>query len=367
VRWLAIVLVAGCMKPASHECAGGWACPEQLECTAAAPFCATREAIDACTSKSNWAPCDPGGSCLNNVCEPCAPGRAGCQFSGWQAMTSGTEENLAAVWVAALGDAYAVGDHGTLLHYDGLVWSPIADVPGLDASVSLIGIWGQAEPRDIYLLGSSRQVFHFSGGTWSMSMPPSANVVSALTARSPSDVFAGGILGESWHFDGSQWQSVTASQTSPLATFSALATAGNTVFGAGKVGNDGQIWMLQGSAWTTALTGIGPAVKAVWIHDSSGLAVGLTGGTPVAAVFDGTWKAAPVPPPAGDYYAVWGSSGSDIFVGGPNGTLQHFDGTAWKQMTAPSSVKVAGISGSSSTDVFAVGDGGAIWHYTGLP
>jgi hypothetical protein len=70
-----------------------------------------------------------------------------------------------------------------------------------------------------------------------------------------------------------------------------------------------------------------------------------------------------------DLNAVWGSSGSDVFAVGDDGTtILHYDGSSWSSMekmgTWPAKYLDA-VWGSSGSDVFAVGKNGTILHYDG--
>ena len=62
-------------------------------------------------------------------------------------------------------------------------------------------------------------------------------------------------------------------------------------------------------------------------------------------------------------YGVWGSSGSDVFAVGGNGTILHYNGSAWSSMTSGTTNNLLGVWGSSGSDVFAVGEW---WHHTPL-
>jgi hypothetical protein len=70
-------------------------------------------------------------------------------------------------------------------------------------------------------------------------------------------------------------------------------------------------------------------------------------------------------------WGIWGSSSTDVFVGGNLGTLLHYNGKTWSSMTTnvPASwttdIWGTAIWGSSSTDVFVVGIGVGILHYAG--
>jgi hypothetical protein len=66
-------------------------------------------------------------------------------------------------------------------------------------------------------------------------------------------------------------------------------------------------------------------------------------------------------------YGVWGSSSSDVFAVGLNGTILHYNGSNWSTMTSGTTEGLNGIWGSSANNVFAVGGTaeGVILHYNG--
>ncbi|MCP4346651.1 MAG: choice-of-anchor D domain-containing protein [Desulfobacterales bacterium] len=63
--------------------------------------------------------------------------------------------------------------------------------------------------------------------------------------------------------------------------------------------------------------------------------------------------------------SVWGSSGSDVFAVGGDGTILHYDGISWTDMSSGTSSHLNKVWGNSGSDVFAVGDNGTILHYDG--
>ena len=62
---------------------------------------------------------------------------------------------------------------------------------------------------------------------------------------------------------------------------------------------------------------------------------------------------------------VWGSSDTNIYTVGTNGTIAHYDGTEWNDMVSGTSVRLESIWGSSGSDIFAVGAEGTILHFDG--
>jgi len=63
--------------------------------------------------------------------------------------------------------------------------------------------------------------------------------------------------------------------------------------------------------------------------------------------------------------AVWGTSGSDIFAVGSDGTILHYNGSLWSKMASNTSKNLQAVWGSSATSVLAVGDDGTIYQYNG--
>lgn len=62
---------------------------------------------------------------------------------------------------------------------------------------------------------------------------------------------------------------------------------------------------------------------------------------------------------------VWGSSASDVFAVGDNGTILHFNGLRWATMSSPTTETLRGVSGTATDNVYAAGDNGTALHYDG--
>jgi hypothetical protein len=77
---------------------------------------------------------------------------AGCgereNASDWKRAESGTREDLFGIWEAAETDVWAVGDKGTIRHFDGEGWKVVES----NTSASLRDVWGSG-PADVWAVG----------------------------------------------------------------------------------------------------------------------------------------------------------------------------------------------------------------------
>ena len=65
-------------------------------------------------------------------------------------MTRGTSQELRAAWGTSRTDVFAVGQAGTILHYDGARWSAMAS----GTSQWLYGVWGTSS-TNVYAAGGN--------------------------------------------------------------------------------------------------------------------------------------------------------------------------------------------------------------------
>ncbi len=126
----------------------------------------------------------------------------------------------------------------------------------------------------------------------------------------------------------------------------------------------------SGSTTWSSLTGIANFAYSLWAIDTMDgyvvYAVGADSSTPAKGLI---WKS------TGTSYAlestgtisglvgVWGSSASDIYAVGANGSILHSigDGT-WTAQTSPVTTQLEGIGGASADEIYIVGDGGVLLH-----
>ena len=421
--WVFVMVVGaaagGCLRTGAVECADGRTCPENTRCgeTTCIPMTcgdgvlAASEPCDGdqlrgvdCTSFGYYAPdglaCSEactlstdgctGGVCGDGItngpeaCDLASPtsqrcgdfnfdlGRVGCAATctadlggceriDWTVMTSGTAANLSAVWGASPSDVFAVGDGGTILHWDGAEWSPSASPTTAD----LNGVSGTG-PSNAFAVGAGGTILHWDGAAWTSMTSPTTLELFAVSAVSPSRAFAVGASGTVVSYDGTAWTAVAGAP--PFNLYGVWASAA-VVFVAGGpvVGARETIASYDGSTWTSIVDNLSrPRVMSLWGSAADDVyAVGTLGDT---YHFTGATPATHTPLDViGFLLGVWGSSATDVYAVGTEGAILHTDGTdVWAPRDSRVSDELRGIWGFGPDDIFVVGTHGRILRYTGV-
>lgn len=352
-------------------------------------------ANDGCGGICTSGPCDANESCSAGVCgctylacdgACCGPGQL-CQAlqcttppvtSGWtEVMPKVTTTDLKAVWGASATDVWAVGNSGTVLHFDGSKWNAVF----IGLSDQLRGIHGCGK-NDVWVVGQKGAgaftesgepvVAHFDGQTWSTKGTNLSNdfYLNDIWCTSANDVWGAGPskVGNSWvggtiaHYDGNTW-TVVKKTTGRVRTIWAASAKSVWAFG-----DTSTYYHYDGQKWTETSKG----GQGVYRYDVWGFAtddfwtVGDTNstGSPFLSHYNGL-SFTSYPPPASDrLYAVWGPNSNSVYAAGALGYIFHYDGQGWtlsrNRVTGDSAIN--GIWGSNTNDVWAVGDGGVIYH-----
>jgi hypothetical protein len=86
----------------------------------------------------------------------------------WTRMESGVFETLRDIWGTSATNVLAVGDHGTILRYDGEAWNPM--ISGTD--VDLQRVWGMSATA-VYASDNATTLLRFDGTEWrQVEFPP---------------------------------------------------------------------------------------------------------------------------------------------------------------------------------------------------
>jgi len=229
--------------------------------------------------------------------------------STWSRQTTPSTATLNAVWGASSTDAFAGGDNGTLLRFNGTSWAAMS----FPSTASIYAIWGSSA-TNVYAVTSAGEIVRFNGSVWS-TVTTTGAALWAIHGTSANDVIATGENGTALRFNGSSWSNVAVSTSGTLSGVWSSGT-GATSVGASSSGISGIAFGFNGSSWSSVNTGSSRVLTS-----------------------------------------VWGTSASDLYATGEQGTLLRFDGTSWSAMSSGTTDLLWSVTGSPSGSggAFAVG------------
>jgi len=132
--------------------------------------------------------------------------------SSWYPQNSGTNERLLAVWLASARDGYAVGARGTIVRYNGSSWTVVPTRPG--TAYDLGAVWGSSA-TDVFAVGDAGTILHYDGDRWTSQVSNTVANLLAVWGLSPANVYAVGAENSLLHYDGTSWQAVALSFVPP--------------------------------------------------------------------------------------------------------------------------------------------------------
>jgi hypothetical protein len=234
--------------------------------------------------------------------------------SGFVPETSGTNENLYAVYGTSASDVWAAGADGTLLHRDASGWKT-ATSPTV---ARLDGLFALA-PDDAWAVGridtTTPIALHLVGTTWDKVTLPPIDDLRAVWGTGPADVWAVGHHGNVVHWDSSGFTAATA----PMGDYEGVGGAGSDVY----------------------LVGLGGLIVHNMKTESSGVSSDL-------------------------FHVFASATGADVFAVGDLGVILHRENGAWVRQPAHTLQPLFGVWGSAPGDLFSVGHDGTLLHNTGV-
>lgn len=277
------------------------------------------------------------------------------------------------VWGSAVDDYWAVGDVGTILHFDGGAWSGAA--PAGFTQSDLYAVYGTSK-TDVWAVGSNSGLVRYNGTSWTASpqsgaIPTPTQVLRGLWGRAPNDYWAVGSGGVILHFDGSSWSEATGSRS--LTTQTLFAVWGGSGSDVWAVGSNATVLRYNGTSWSVdaAASAVSPGTTWYSVAGSGTDRVIAVGSSGRVMRFNGTsWSLDPMSGSIGlsTAYSAWMTSGGALAIGNASSGgfgSSRFDGNTWQFTAAPGGLTLYGIWGSSLTDAWAVGELGTLLHYDG--
>jgi hypothetical protein len=283
--------------------------------------------------------------------------------ASWTAVKSGTGNELDGVWASPNGEAWAVGDLGTILHWNGTAWAAVSS-PTQSPLHAVSGngpdnVWAVGDPPLAMSCGATAAaVVRLQGGNWTpVCNTPNTNPLHAVWVdpNSNNEVWFAGDLGTVLHWNGS-WlpaehpvpAQLTGIWKSPLGEVWVVGAGGVTL----HKRTDGTTWKSEASHTTVFLDGVwGTADNDIWAVGDLGTIIHWNGSAWTADAASGSTP--------NMLTSIWGT-GSDLWAVGDGGTVLHRLGGGWLSESSELTSDLFGVGGSQGNDPWAVGGGGAI-------
>src|SRR5439155_304058 len=116
--------------------------------------------------------------------------------TSWTAQPSGTTQALYGVWGSGGTDVFAVGEGGTILHYDGTGWTAQPSA----TSEYVFGVWGSGG-TDVFAVGTGGTIVHYNGTGWTAQASGTSAYLDGVWGSGGTDGFAVGTGGAILHYD----------------------------------------------------------------------------------------------------------------------------------------------------------------------
>jgi hypothetical protein len=169
-------------------------------------------------------------------------------------------------------DITAVGNDGTVIHYDGSTWSEQA-TPTVE---HLWGVWG-ATPDDLWAVGgngnagSAATMIHYDGSAWSNVTVPTLQRADVFAffkvwGRSADDIVVVGQKGALLHYDGVSWQERLVG--APADLISVWGDDNDVTLAVGGRAS-GILSLESGGQWASASLSPFPGINGVWVDDAT--------------------------------------------------------------------------------------------------
>jgi len=216
---------------------------------------------------------------------------------------SGTEATINATFVSVSGDQWAVGENGTVLHFEGAAWVTI----DAGTTENLNDVFFVSE-SDGYTIGNAGLVLHYDGSNWSTVDVGTTNNLNGISFADANMGWIVGDAGITIKYDAGSWSEETTGNSKKLYDIYVLDAANVWACGEGNT-----VMHFNGTEWMSEAVG------------------------------------------TRDLYAIWFVSENDGWVTGKSGKMFHYNGTAWIEEASGTSKDLYAISFDANNIGYAVG------------
>jgi hypothetical protein len=123
----------------------------------------------------------------------------------------------------------------------------------------------------------------------------------------------------------------------------------------------------DGVSWQQLSTGITEDLTAVWGSSATDVYAVGDNGTIIHSADGSTWSIPLASDTTENLTGIWGSSSGDVYAIGRSGVIaHHFDGTQWTGIVLDSADGISELQGTGAADVFAISMFGEVTHFDGV-
>ncbi len=281
----------------------------------------------------------------------------------WTTWNTGHEGRINSIWGVG-GIAWAVGEEGVILGFDGIGWT----VDWADYPAELHMVWG-TDADNVWIVGQGGNVLRLENGAWRSQDTDFRNTLHAIAGSGPEDMLFGGADGLLAEFKGRVVKRVDADIEGTIRSLF-IAPTGDRYAGAdgvyllkddwdrltrtpevqGLAYLDGELYCHDGYStlrlvntgwnWVGGFNGymLGGGGGRILTHGGGGEILAFDKETEVLRPRNG-------PKPVD----IWGLSDEEIFLAYEDGAVRRWDGFAWH-------VEATGTD-AALTELTALGDG----------
>jgi hypothetical protein len=278
-----------------------------------------------------------------------------------------TGAKLNRLWGTSAEDVWAVGEGGTIIHFDGARW---AQVPS-GTTDALVAIGGRG-PGDAWAIGSRRTVLRLSGSTWRAAEMPKLD---------DEPTFADLLVlpnGEAWIVGGATKKSLAGDEIIShclIGHTDAGADANWKFDDDGACGPLGRVWGASPDDvwadggddvvhWNGRYLTRNPKQKPAAIVGRHGYASGWKLALDWGSGGMGTLvHPSPKIEDPGAARDFWAWSGDEVWAISKDGALRHFDGKGWSRGDDP--VYLRAVAARAADDIWAIAQESAVLHFDG--
>ncbi|WP_170156808.1 serine/threonine-protein kinase [Roseimicrobium gellanilyticum] len=282
-----------------------------------------------------------------------APEEAG---SGWTVVPPITDTDLHCVWGWDPRNVWAVGQKGTILHFDGSSWKKM-DSGTLE---DLFAVVGTQDGTCVWAAGDHGTILRFRAGQWETMASGTTERLLAIVCCCPNHAWAAGENGSLCRWENMKWSTRSSGTTRTLRSLFGVKV--NNIWAAG---DHGFVMHWDGRRWQAEDSGTQMDIHHVCEMDPTGVVASGREGTMMFREAPNRWKPyrnSPYFGPDGARFTFLGFSGSDSLAWSitDRSWMLKGDEFDWLAVRLPVQSRLNSLWGHRDLFQCAVGQKGAI-------